>query len=480
MSCSAGAFATALGVAGLSLGCAAIHKDAGFGDVQSTIRERTGLTAQWEQQASTDRAVEERVRELLAEELTSMSAVEITMLNSRRLQETFDELGIARADLLEARLVRNPVLGAEIRFPDRPLELSITQSIVDLLTLRRRRGVASANFEATKQRVTDEVLRTIAEVRTAFYFLQSAEQSRSMRETVVKAANAAAELAIRQHEAGNISDLDLENEQAMLAQAKLELAQSDGLVLVRRERLNALMGLWGAQTAWKLAPKLPDIPEREPDLDSVESLAVSQRLDLASARHEAEAAARAVGLARPEAIGEILAGVHREREPEGTTSTGPAIEVPLPIFNRGKARKVRAEAIFRRALDRYAALAVEIRAEARAARSQVSLARDRVEYYRDVLLPRRERIVAFSLQNYNFMLVDAFRLLLARQEEVKAREGYIEALSEYWIARSELERAVGGSLRTTESGRSSSWPTEGITGAETVNGNLKQHGGHEQ
>ena len=480
MSRSLRVLGAALLLAGVPTGCSAIHRDAGFGDVQSTIRQRTGFQAHWEQQASADRAVEAEVRELLSQELTATSAVEITMLNSRRLQETFEELGIARADLLEARLIRNPILGVEIRFPNRPLELSITQSIMDLLTLRRRSGVASANFEAAKQHVADKVLATIAEVRAAFYSSQAAEQTRAMRERVVKTATAAAELAIRQHEAGNISNLNLENEQVMFAQAKLELARGEGIALGERERLNALMGLWGAQTAWKLVPNLPDLPGNESDLDGVESLAMSQRLDLASARQQAEAAARAVGLARPEAIGELLAGAHREREPEGSTTTGPAVDIPLPIFNRGTARKARAGAVLRQALDRYAALAVEIRAEARAARNRVFLARGQAEYYRDVILPRRERIVSLSLQHYNFMLVDAFHLLLARQSEVMARSEYIEAVKDYWIARSDLERAVGGSLPPAESGQALAQPAGDSQEDATVNVDHEKRGGHQQ
>ncbi len=470
----------AVGLSWASTGCAGIHRDAGFGDVQSSIRQRSGYEAYWGQQPSAEAAVEERVRALLAEDLTESVAVEIALLSNRRLQATFEELGIARADLLEARLVNNPILGAEIRYPDRPLEISITQSIMDLITLRRRRGVAEASFEAAKSRVADEVLRMVAEVRSAFYSMQAAEQMRVMRAMVLVAARAAAELSIRQQQAGNISDLDLENEQAMFAQAKLELAQSEGIVLGERERLNVLMGLWGSQTTWKPAPSLRDLPATEIDLEGVESLAVSQRLDLAAARQSAEAAARAVGLARPEAIGEILAGAHREREPEGASSTGPAVEIPLPVFNRGKARRSRAESQLRQALDRHAALAVEIRAEVRSARDRVLLARSRVEYYRDVILPRRERIVAFSQQHYNFMLIDAFQVLLARQSEVTARGESIEALRDYWIARSDLERAAGGSLHRIAGGMSSAFPSERSGEAEQSSQNREEQGGGQQ
>jgi outer membrane protein TolC len=44
------------------------------------------------------------------------------------------------------------------------------------------------------------------------------------------------------------------------------------------------------------------------------------------------------------------------------------------------------------------------------------------------------------------MQVDLFELLEAKQAEFDARRDYVQALADYWIDRSELERASGGNL----------------------------------
>ncbi|HUU96673.1 MAG TPA: hypothetical protein VM487_13115 [Phycisphaerae bacterium] len=72
------------------------------------------------------------------------------------------------------------------------------------------------------------------------------------------------------------------------------------------------------------------------------------------------------------------------------------------------------------------------------------MSRYRVEYYRDVVVPLHERIVALTLEQYNFMLVGAGELLAAKRGELDARRGYVESLRDYWLARTDLERAVGG------------------------------------
>lgn len=434
---------------GLLPGCVSIPAGPGFQDVQEAVRQRSGLTVEWDHAASLEPGVEQRIETLLQEGLTAESAVEIALLNNRRLQATFEQLEITRAELVQAALPRNPVLGGELRFPARPrrpFEFTLSQTLWDLIQLPSRRRLALASFEPAKLRTANEVLDFVAEVRAAFYSLQAAEQIRAMRETVLEAARASAELAIRQREAGNIAALDLENEQALVEQAKLEVAQSESQTLERRERLNVLLGLWGPRASWPIVASLPPLPSEEVNLEALESRAVSQRLDLMAARQEIEAAARARPLSRTGTIGEISVGAHREQEPDGTKTMGPAVEVPIPVYHRGGAARARAEALLRQAQQRYAALAVEARAEVRGARSRLQLARGRAAYYRDVILPRRSRIVETSRQHYDFMLLGAFQLLLARQNEVRAQLESIEALGDYWIARSALERAVGGRL----------------------------------
>ena len=67
-------------------------------------------------------------------------------------------------------------------------------------------------------------------------------------------------------------------------------------------------------------------------------------------------------------------------------------------------------------------------------------------YYGQVLLPQRVEILDLTLTQHNMMLKGAYDLLLAKQSEVSAERAYVEAWRDYWIARTQLERAVGGRL----------------------------------
>jgi cobalt-zinc-cadmium efflux system outer membrane protein len=84
------------------------------------------------------------------------------------------------------------------------------------------------------------------------------------------------------------------------------------------------------------------------------------------------------------------------------------------------------------------------------ARARLLATRSAVETFRSALLPLRQRIVALSQEQYNAMLLGVYQLLQAKQNEVGATHDYIESARDYWIARAELERALGAPVPAAE------------------------------
>jgi cobalt-zinc-cadmium efflux system outer membrane protein len=437
-----------MGVA-LLTGCVSVPRDAGFGEVEKAVAERTGHRVVL--QAETDPpASDEAVRTLLAGELTADRAVEIALRNNRDLQAELAELGIARADLIEAITVRNPILDGEVRFPGdpkNPFEIAVTQTLFDLFQLPARRRFGLALFEASKLRVTGAVVHFAAEVRSDYYDLQAGRLVLARQRVITEAARASTDLARRQHAAGNISDLDLENEQAVYEQAKLDLARAELEELQTRETLIADLGLVDSKTALDLPDDFAPIPEQELALEGLEERALGGRLDLQVTRRELEAAQSQGPLARWAVWDELAVGVHREREPEGRKTTGPSVSIPIPIFNRGEAQRARAVSLLRQAQQRYAALTVNARSEVRSARERLLEARARAEYLRDVIVPRRARILALTQLEYNAMLRGVFELIRARQNLASAERELVLGQRDYWIARSDLDTALAGVSR---------------------------------
>lgn len=452
-----------MAVAGLWLGgCAARSREAVFRDVDEAVRQRTGQSVEWSQAAAAAAPAEvpEPSRELLEQPLTAETAVRLALLNNRNLQAAFEELGIARAELMQAALVANPEFEGSVRTPtdaelqgdplsprDATIDLDFSQDVLSLLLRGKRKRVAEARLQRSQSEAVQAVLDLTADVKIAFYELQGAQQMLELRRTVVSATEAGLDVARRLHAAGNVRDLDLANEEALHGQAALELAEAEAALVQARERLRALMGLGLHEVGFTVGERLAEVPAAEPAAEGLESLAAQRHPGLSAARLEVQGLSHALGLTNATRwVPELRLGAHAERESEGEWTFGPSVVLALPLFDQGQARAAQAQAELRKAQQIQAALEAEVRSAVRAAHSRLAAARAKAEYLRTVVLPLRHRILEQVQLEYNAMQVGVFHLLEAKQAEIDAGRDTMEALQEYWRARVELERAIGGAL----------------------------------
>jgi cobalt-zinc-cadmium efflux system outer membrane protein len=441
----------ALGV--LLPACTSTSAAPAFRDTSQLVEARTGRRIFWNQGGVADDAVARRVHDLLGRDLSIDAAIQIALLNNKDLQALYEDLSLAQADLVQAGLLQNPTFSGGVTVPvagpdvQTGFNLGVTQDFLGLLLLSARKKIAGAELEATKLRVGDAVLRTAFDVQAAYYTTLGGQQILEMKRTVLEAGDAAVALAEAQHTAGNTSDLDLVSERALYEQLRTDVKRSEADVVVAREALTRLLGLWGMDVAFHVPSKLPDPPPAEAPLEHLEALAIGHRLDLASAHERGQALSRAAAMAKNyRFVGSSSAGVNYERSPERYSAITPSASLELPLFDQKQATVARAEALLRQAQAREAALAVEIRSEVRAARSRLVSMRDVVDRYAKVVVPLREQAVSLSQEQYSAMLIGAYQLLAAKQNEVNAYREFIEALRDYWIARVDLERAVGAAV----------------------------------
>ena len=459
-------------------GCT-VSRSAGHVDVARLVEQRSGFKTHWDQGSLADAEVAKVVAGLIGNSLTREHAIEIALVNNRALQATYEELDISQADMVQAGLLKNPTLGFSFGVPltsgGTEFEGSLVQDFLDLLVLPMRKKIARERFTAEILRVAHQVLQVAAEVSKQFAAVQATVELCEFRRTVVAVTQAAADLSSRQYEAGNVNELAQISEQTGYEQAQVELEHAELDTADARERLNRLLGLWGPQTGWTLAHKLAEPPAAEPALEKLEEHALRWRLDVDAARKQVALLTRAVAMAKNfRLFGRIEVGVHGHQDPNGPRLLGPTLSLELPIFDQRQAQIARLLAEQRQSEHRLQALAVDTRAEVRLARAQLLGNRRILDRYRTRLLPLRSRIVDLSQLYYNGMLLGAYQLLTAKQTQMDTYRMYVEALRDYWAARAELERAVGGRLITAASGTDSvAAPGPDSTAAPTPN-----HEGH--
>ena len=438
-------------VALLASGCA-VPRDAGFPEVRERVGDRTGYPPVWSEGSASDRLIDDTLHELLAAPLTLDRAVEISLLANPELQSRYAALGVAQADLVQAGLVANPKVGVSVRIPTmrglQPIvEGGLGWNFASLLTMAARKRVAADRFEAVKLEIAAMVVSHIAEVKKAFISVEIATAIDSGAKAIAELAQGSFDTAAAMHKSGGLGDLELARRQAEYEGARLDWVDARAETVHARERLNRLLGLWGAAIDWRIDGTLRGLPAEDVSLDGIETVAVEGRFDLAAAKQRTLSFARALQAAGDWAwLGDLDLGADFKHGVNGHLYVGPAGSIALPIFDQGQATVARLRAELRRSYFEVTRLALAIRSEARELRSELVTHRRRAQHYRDVIVPLRERIVALAQEQYNFMLIGAFELFDEKRRELEARRESTRELGAYWITRAELERAVGGKL----------------------------------
>jgi cobalt-zinc-cadmium efflux system outer membrane protein len=285
---------------------------------------------------------------MLADKLTVDQAVQIAILNNQHLQATLEDLGIAQADLVQAGLLKNPVFDLGVRIPTGPpsktyVDINVAEDFIGVFFIPARQRIAEAEFARVKSQVVGQVLDLAADTKAACYRYQAALQIVELRKSIAQATGASAMAAKRLHDAGNNTDLDYDNALARDVQAEVELDEAESDSAEARETLNDLMGLDSSDVPWRCGDRLRELPETDGPLNDLEQLALRQRADLAAARQDVDARAKALGFTRDTRLfSGASVGAEGERETDGQWRVGPSVSVPLPIFDQGQAAIPRA------------------------------------------------------------------------------------------------------------------------------------------
>jgi cobalt-zinc-cadmium efflux system outer membrane protein len=249
-----------------------------------------------------------------------------------------EELGIARADALASRALRNPRFSASREAPEDATEqLDLTLSWEPPRPDRRRLAVAAADagVNAAGTRLQIGRLGVRRSMRESYARWALAAERTSLAAAFAERLASLARVQEQRAVAGEISGLDARRMALAAADAKTRLAHSESEVL--SARADALA--WRPDIAPGLRPVLPDLP-LPPAMDASHPEVTALEAELMAARIERDLAGRVLGLP------EIVGGWQRQRVDGGITAEGPLVglEWPLPLFDRGRADRARAEA----------------------------------------------------------------------------------------------------------------------------------------
>ncbi len=390
--------------------------------------------------------------EMMTKPMTLDSAVQMAIVKSPNLALIYGQLGLDQADILEATEIANPRLGLGSLSAGigKTTAQSLTVPIADLILMPARLKVAQQVKTRARYELASALLDLQLDVEAAWYQAVAAEQAALMRSAVASALQTSADLAERYFNAGNITELDLNREQAAASQARIAAQQGAVSTKAARANLDTLIGLSPTDHPWSLSSALPLPPADDDRLDELRSLALTNNLSLMAADQDLSIWDQVTATRRATRwLGDTALGLEREKDRDGVHASGPSLDLELPIFNQGQAKTARLNAKRGLAKAQSAQIRLTLSHQIAARADELQRRRQVVALHSDDLIPQRQTVVTRSQEQQNYMLLGVFGLIEAKTREYEAYEGYIEAVRDYWLARVELTRLVGTRLPST-------------------------------
>ncbi len=289
-----------------------------------------------------------------AEELSVDRAVQAALTNNPQTRVLLARLDASQAERVQSGLIRNPVASLMALRPNGggrfELDYGLMQSLFDLISRSRRVEMADAVQRRTEADVLVQLAGLVQDTEAAYYRALAARQRVRISTQQLALDQRLLTLTERQARQGAVSTSFSLQQSAAVALREHTLREAKAAETLA---LSALAGKLGLSSAASL--RLPNVPPAAP----LPGLTLAQAQQLAAAhRPELEAGRASIEANRAERI--LQTGVFRNtdpalgpagnRESDGMKRNGLALQVTLPIFDTGQARRDLATANLNQAL----------------------------------------------------------------------------------------------------------------------------------
>lgn len=412
-----------------------------------------GLTTPAEAQGSDVNSVPDQLAPEITGQLSLPQALDLSLTHNPGLKALSWDAHVAQANSLQAQLLPNPELEAEMEgiggsgprsdFGGAETTVTVSQPIQRGGKREARIQVASYEKQLTGWDWEQACLELKAQTTIAFAEVALAQEREALARGQVALSEDLLDTVRKRVQAGKDSPVEQSKAQISLSTSQMELAQSQQTLAGARIRLAVL---WGGKPSFSRVTDLGDRivmpPEQDGLVTSIESHPYVARWADEIAKAEAEKA-----LARSEAVSDItlLAGLKRYEEDHDNAAVI-GLSIPLPLFNRNQGARQQATFRLAQARQRQTQAVLQISAALSESHSALGTAYGRIMGLKDQILPAAETAFQGTLTGYKQGKFGYLSVLDAQRTLFELRKQHIEGRLAYHKARAELERLVGHPL----------------------------------
>ena len=422
------------------LASCAVHSVHNEAYVSDAISGRTGHELQTEKEEGVFQLPEDVT---LEDGLTEDEAVAIALWNNAQFQADLVALGFARADLIEAGMLRNPVFS--LLFPLGPKQLEATLNLPIEFFWQRPKRIAAAklNAEQVADSLVQHGLDLIRDVMIAYADLQFTRECAEIIQEEAALRREVADIAAERLRVGDISGLEetaFRLEAARTSEASVRFARDAALA---EDRLKNLLGL-GLELE-KIMIQLSPVSKPGEIIDQPSDLldaAFAARPDLRAAEIAIEAAGQRIGWERSK-IFNFTVMLDANGEGKEGFEMGPGILLELPILSQNNGKVARAQAELIQSARQYIAVKHRIAREVSEAHTHYLTAQKALKILQADIIPTATTAADNATEAYAIGAISYLELLDFKRQLLQSRLRESEAKADLRRAEVDLEHSIG-------------------------------------
>lgn len=432
-------------------GCAKVEPQADFATMATLVAAREETQPLWQRTPQDEAFVRQEVAAIVARGVTLRDAVRLTLINNPGVQARFEDVGIARAEVVQAGLPRNPSLAVLFGFPlfaggpIGSLAATAMTSLSDLAEIKDRTAKAQAELERDILLIGHQAMGAAREARIAWLELAYARRGATLARDVAGQAKKLAEAGKRYRSFGLADEAKVAALEAAVARAGLETADLAAREQVAKARLARSMGLPAGQD-FDIAGEVPDKSQPLPDTATAVAYAETNNLTVQAAGFAVQAAASGVALEKIRWLKDFEIGAGYDLDIESNRALGPGASVRLPIFDQNQAQKAKAAHQARQAARLVEDARGQAREQAIRALEDAGLARTTGQALETGVLPPTTRAAKWAATYAGAMQLSELTALETALELLRERLRHNQALLAEQEALVRLEYVLGGPI----------------------------------
>ncbi|GJM26698.1 MAG: copper resistance-related lipoprotein [Phycisphaerae bacterium] len=471
------------------IGCAIVDAHGDYLQAGNKVEHAIGQSPLADPEGDVNDA--DTVSKLVEGGLTADEAVQLALLNHPRARAVLLDVGLARADVVQAGLWTNPTLGLSFRLPEggglTNIEAGLAQNIANVWMIPARKRAAHRDLDRVILITARELVMLAIDTKVAYFNAVAADAAMPIARDNVELTDQLLRISEARLEAGTVGSLDVNLAKGQALKAQVDFRTTRLSASNARRTLATMLGLTMLADDLVLTDSLVSSMGHRLDVDHLVDIAMDARLDVRAAREATEASAARVELelakvwkdvqigiafernaARAQQERKLLADTVRssianggltapsvqsrgqrrlERSQRIEAILGPSLSLSLPIFDQNQAQIAKARMGYlqnRAALDAIERSVVQ---ETRGAVDRLTTAWGLATMFESDVLPQANRTLEISESTYQSGQATILNVIDAQRSLLETRRANVAALQSVAIASVELERATARPIR---------------------------------